>query len=563
MNVCNILFLFFIGLQQVYCGDGLNWNRLLPEINLLIKNFIRPTISNELPVIKLNAVIDENDYHKLGIHFPATASFKFIDKKEYENTFLKKGLISTRSKPVSRNSLVLPSIQLCVISHYILIRNYELKIFLKKFLKCIYDIRQILFDVKNDKAVYYAKTSSGYILIQCSRGSTYSPICYFENKKEILHSLCVHATDRNEFSIIISENDNNVIKINSFDNLNNIEKGKDIEPQRKFEIPFSIKTIKKHEYIGNNLFLLHCDEGLFFCTEQENRTLNIALQSFFDSKAKQDTNRYSVISFCVNQDIKTPGGKARHFFLLALKNRKYVILHVDLLNTYNTIRKIWSLEQESHDPVFFDRIAFNEEGFCLWKDDEKWSNNTRQNTPAMSIGFCFNWMNILENKTLFETFYENNDQENKKNIMLYEGILNKQNYIIKIQSYIRKRICNQKLIELKRIEIQKKIEDSAAQTIQNHIRRLIAENRLIEHKVIITIQKYCRKAQAEIQAEILLAKLDNQEKCHNSFVENLNLISRNMYKQDFYQRIKLLTPAGLCIAFFALYKMIQSYNQLC
>lgn len=124
----------------------------------------------------------------------------------------------------------------------------------------------------------------------------------------------MHATDRNEFSIITSENGNNVIKINSFDNLENLKKDKDIEPQRKFEIPISIKTIKKHEYIDNNLFLLLCDENLFFCTEQEDGTLNIALQSFFDSKTKRDTNRYSVVSFCVNQDIKTPGGKARHFF---------------------------------------------------------------------------------------------------------------------------------------------------------------------------------------------------------------------------------------------------------
>lgn len=36
-------------------------------------------------------------------------------------------------------------------------------------------------------------------------------------------------------------------------------------------------------------------------------------------------------------------------------------------------------------------------------------------------------MNILENQTLLETFYKNDHQENKKNIMLYGGVLNKQN----------------------------------------------------------------------------------------------------------------------------------------
>lgn len=113
-----------------------------------------------------------------------------------------------------------------------------------------------------------------------------------------------------------------------------------------------------------------------------------------------------------------------------------MILHVDLLNTYNTIRKIWSFEQENDvekedDVVFFDRIALNKEGFCLWKDDGKWAdyriNKPKQNTPAMSIRFCLDWMNILENQTLFETFYKNHDPENKNKIMLYEGILNKKN----------------------------------------------------------------------------------------------------------------------------------------
>lgn len=91
---------------------------------------------------------------------------------------------------------------------------------------------------------------------------------------------------------------------------------------------------------------MHCDEHLFFCTEQEDGTLNIALKSFFASKAKQDTDRYSVISFCVNQDIRTPGGKARHFFLLSLKDGKYVILHVDLLNTYTQSEKFGLLKKK-------------------------------------------------------------------------------------------------------------------------------------------------------------------------------------------------------------------------
>lgn len=54
-------------------------------------------------------------------------------------------------------------------------------------------------------------------------------------------------------------------------------------------------------------------------------------------------------------------------------------------------------------------------------------NNPKQNTPAMSIRFEPDWMNILENQTLFEIFYKNHNQDNKKNIVLYEGILNEQN----------------------------------------------------------------------------------------------------------------------------------------
>lgn len=64
MNFFNIIFLFLIGLQQVYCGDGLNWNCVPPEINVLIRNFIQP-IFNELPVIKFNDVISNYNYDDL------------------------------------------------------------------------------------------------------------------------------------------------------------------------------------------------------------------------------------------------------------------------------------------------------------------------------------------------------------------------------------------------------------------------------------------------------------------------------------------------------------------
>lgn len=176
-----------------------------------------------------------------SIHFPSTASFEFIEiKKEHEKTLQEKGLIyQPDPKSVSRNSLVLPSIQLGLRDTSIWINNYELQIFLKKIVRCCNTINKMLFDIKDDKAVYYAKNDGGWILIGCPRDNTdHRPVCCFRNKKKILHSVCVHATDRNEFSIITSENGNNVIKINSFDNLENLKKDKDIEPQRKFEIRF-------------------------------------------------------------------------------------------------------------------------------------------------------------------------------------------------------------------------------------------------------------------------------------------------------------------------------------
>lgn len=133
MNLFNIIFLFLIGLQHVYCGDGLNWNRLPCEINVLITNFTQP-LFNELPVIKFNNVINNDNYNELSMHFPSTVSFEFIEiKKEHERALQEKGLIyQPDPKSVSRNSLVLPSIQLGLRDTSIWINNYELQIFLKK-----------------------------------------------------------------------------------------------------------------------------------------------------------------------------------------------------------------------------------------------------------------------------------------------------------------------------------------------------------------------------------------------------------------------------------------------
>lgn len=385
-----IIFYYVCVLQLIYCSASKNFNSLPRDLCKLVACSIR--LSSDVgPVFKLSK---NDEQWKNRFVFPSTNSFQFVHPKIAES----KDLVYPKS--VKCGSYVVPSVQCLVYDNSYILSDLVLQKSVERALRVPVPI--CFFDLKNDKGVVLLCLPFEVAIIRDSLINTRCHLQFLSCKKDSFRffpkSLCFHKSKPDLFSIIVNKSNNGCSLIEPAMLL---FYWADKDYQEEIRLPQIMQTIKRHEYIGGNTFLLLDGSELFFMQRNGNQSLFSKQKILIYQLSKKE---YSVVSFCVNQDDgeKTPGDRARYFFILAETETEdnrlvQVIFSVDLLDHYNTLTRIWSAEVDKNEA--FDRIAYDNGVLSLW-------NDSIDNTAAIIIRLPLDWFKIVNNKLLFQEYYK-------------------------------------------------------------------------------------------------------------------------------------------------------------
>jgi hypothetical protein len=343
--------------------------------------------------------------------FPSTNSFQFVEGKIVES---KDFAYSVDLKLAERDSCVVPSVQCLVYDNFYVLSDLLLKKSKEGFLRVPIPI--FLFDLKNDKEVALLCLPFSLAILRGSLADKRVLLQALSRDEDTFRflpkSLCFHKGNFDLFSIIVEKSENGCSLIKPVMLLFNWANE---NYQGKIILPPTMTKIKRHEYIGNGTFLLLNDCSLFFMQMKAKQSLFSKQKILIDQVSKKE---YSVVSFCVNQsgNEKTPGDRARYFFILAESIMQddlvQVLFCVDLLDHYNTLTRVWSAEIDKNEA--FDRIAYDNGVFSLW-------NDSIDNTAAMIIRLPLDWLSIVNKKLLFQEYYQDPDfLENRNKLLLFK-----------------------------------------------------------------------------------------------------------------------------------------------